>query len=399
MFRRIQDFQFPLIMKEYKIKSFWNLILFFLVVTNISAQNRNQLEQQRSKIIEQIEQTTKSLEATKSNKKATLKDLKAIENQIANRKKLIQNIKEQIKAADNAIALNDTKIDSLNEDLMQLDIQYKQLARNMYLREIASNKWAYILSASSVNNAFLRWRYSKQYESFTRQKTDQFTTLKGNISTKTNTILEEKKYVELLLKDEKRNFEQLEQDQKKKDEILANLKNEESSLRADLSKKKKQRESLNQEIEKIILAELSRARKKESNAEDTPGSIAKKNLSWPAKGYVSGKFGSQQHPTLKNVKINNNGIDIICKTSATVSVVADGIVIGITSIPGYDNMVIVQHGRYYSVYSKLAHVIVKKDEKLKTGQTLGRLNESSAPELHFEFWDGKKKLDPQQWLK
>ena len=379
------------------------LIIGFLslVYTCGYTQTRSQLEEERSKIIEQIEQTSKNLEATKSNKKATLKDLKAIENQIKSRKELIQNIQDQIRSADKAIASNDTKIDSLNQDMMLLDEQYKQLARNMFLREKASNKWAYIFSASSVNDAFLRWRYSKQYETFTRQKTDQVTKIKGSIKSKTNSILEEKKYVEDLLRDEKKNFVQLEKDLKKKDEILAKLKKEESSLRADLNKKKKERESLNQEIEKIILAELSRAKKKESASgnSSTAAGIAKKNLYWPAKGYVSGKFGSQRHPTLKNVKINNNGIDITCQKSAPVSVVADGVVIGITSIPGNDNMVIVQHGEYYSVYSKLAYVIVKKEDELKAGQTLGRLNDSSAPELHFEFWQGKKKLDPQLWLK
>ena len=390
-------------MKRYntQLNTYLLISAFALISVFCHAQTRSQLEEERSRIIEQIEQTSKNLEATKSSKKATLKDLKAIESQIKNRKELIQNIQEQIKNADKAIASNDNKIDSLNQDMVQLDNQYKQLARNMYMRELAGNKWAYIFSASSVNNAFLRWRYSKQYEAFAYQKTDQVSALKGNITTKTNSILEEKNYVESLLIDEKKNFDQLEKDQKKKDEILAKLKKEESSLRDDLSKKKNQRERLNQEIEKIILAELSKAKKKNSTSANASASagIAKKNLIWPAKGYISGRFGSQAHPTLKNIKINNNGIDITCKKSAPVSVVADGVVIGITSIPGYDNMVIVQHGKYYSVYSKLAHVIVNKEDKLKTGQTLGRLNDTAAPELHFEFWNGKKKLDPLHWLK
>jgi len=375
------------------------LLLISLPVIGTS-QSRQQLEKERAKIIEQIEQTSKNLEATKSNKKATLKDLQAIENQISKRKELIKNIQNQIKNADQAIASNGVKIDSLDQDLAQLDDQYKKLVRNMYLRELAANKWAYIFSASSVNDAFLRWRYSKQYEAFAKQKTNQFNTLKGNINNKTNSILEEKKYVEALLLDEKKNFQQLEKDQRKKDEILANLKKEESTLRANLSKKKKQRESLNQEIEKIILAELSKAKKKKTptNASTSTG-INKKTLLWPAQGYISGKFGNQRHPTLQNVRINNNGIDITCKKSAAVSAVADGVVIGITSIPGYDNMVIVQHGEYYSVYSKLTQVNIKKDQSIKAGQTIGKLANTLAPELHFEFWQGKKKLNPEHWLK
>lgn len=386
------------------MKGFNLSILIFVFLLNVvvsHGQSRSQLEKERTRIIEQIEETSKNLEATKSNKKATLKDLKTIENQIKNRKQLIQNIQNQLKSTDKLLATNDAIIDSLNHDKIQLDNQYKQLARNIYIREMASNKWAYIFSASSVNDAFLRWRYSKQYESYTQQKKEQVSTLKGTIKSKTNSILEEKKYVESLLKDEKKNYAQLEKDLAQKDQILSQLKKEESSLKDNLKKQKRQRESLNQEIEKIILAELSRSKKKKSNTASTSSAagISKKNLHWPAKGYISGKFGNQQHPTLKNVKINNNGIDITCKKSAPVSVVADGTVIGITSIPGYDNMVIVQHGNYYSVYSKLAHVIVQKDEELKTGQTLGRLNDTAAPELHFEFWDGKKKLDPQKWLR
>ncbi|MEM9547855.1 MAG: peptidoglycan DD-metalloendopeptidase family protein [Bacteroidota bacterium] len=386
------------------MRKYNSLLPLFLVVFfafDVQSQSRSELEEERSKIIEQIEQTSKNLEATKSNKKATLKDLKAIENQIKNRKELIKNIQEQIQSADQAIASNDTKIDSLNQDMLQLDNQYQQLARNMYLRHQAGNKWAYIFSAGSVNDAFLRWRYSKQYEAFAQQKTKQFTSLKGNISNKTNSILEEKKYVELLLLDEKKNFEQLEKDQKKKDEILEILKKEETSLRADLTQQKNQREKLNKAIEKIIIEELSKAKRRESAVENTSSAtgIARKKLLWPAKGYISGKFGSQRHPTLKNVKINNNGIDITCKKAAPISVVAEGTVIGITSIPGYDNMVIVQHGPYYSVYSKLAEVTVTKDEQLTAGQVLGRLNDSDAPELHFEFWKGKKKLNPEDWLR
>lgn len=377
-----------------------NIAIGFLILlscNSLMAQSRTQLEEERSRIIKQIEQTSKNLEKTESNKKATLDDLKVIENQIKNRKQLIKNIQDQLKSADQAIASNSGKIVALDQDMDRLDEQYNQLARNMYLRELAGNKWAYVFSASSVNDAFLRWRYSKQFEAFAKQKTEQVSTLKVDINDKTNTILEEKEYVKKLLVDEKKNYSKLEQDQKKKDKILSKLKKEESSLKKDLNKKKKEREKLNNEIEKIILAELSKNKSKAT--EKVTADIKNKKLAWPAKGYITGKFGNQAHPTIKNVRINNNGIDIKCAKSAPVSAVAEGKVISITSIPGYDNMIILQHGSYYSVYSKLSHIIVKKDEILQPGQTIGRLKNIDAPELHFEFWKGKTKLDPAKWLK
>jgi len=362
-----------------------------------NSQSRSQLEEERSRIIEEIERTSSSLKQTSKSKKTTLKDLKAIENQIRNRKKLIENIQNQIKSADEALASNSIKIDSLVGGIAALDKQYEQIAKSMYLRKLAGSKWAYIFSASSVNDAFLRWRYTKQFEAFVSQKTTNMNSQKENISDKSNSILVEKEYVESLLADEKKNYKKLEQDLAKKDEILEKLKGEESKLKKDLNKRKKDREKLNKEIEKIILAELTRNRA--TIDENALVNLTKKGLPWPTKGYISGKFGNQAHPTLRNVRVNNNGIDITSRKSAPVSVVYDGKVISVTSIPGYDNMVIVQHGNYYSVYSKLAHIIVKTGEEVRTGQTLGRLNDIESAELHFEFWKGKTKLDPEEWLK
>lgn len=381
-------------MKEYIKSILW---FSFLLATNVlSGQSRTQLEVERNRIIEQIEQTSKNLEETSTNKKATLSDLKAIENQIGNRKKLIKNIQNQLRKADNTIARNIVKIDSLDGNITQLDKQYQKLAHSLYLRELAGNKWAYVFSASSVNDAFLRWRYSKQFELYAIQKTEQVLSLKGKINNKTDSVKEEKAYTQKLLSEEKRSYEKLEKDQKRKDDILAKLKKEESELKKDLSKKKKQREKLNREIERIILAELSKA----SESTVLSADIKNKRLGWPAKGFISGRFGNQPHPTIKNVRINNNGIDITCKKSATISATANGKVISVTTIAGYGNMVIIKHGSdYYSVYSKLAHIIVNKDEMIQTGQTIGRLGEESAPELHFEFWNGKEKLDPAKWLR
>lgn len=369
---------------------------FVLMATLLYGQTRSQLEDERNRIIEEIEQTSNRLEKASSNKKATLSDLKTIENQIKNRQKLIKNIQKQLKKADNTIAVNTDKIESLDGDILQLDDQYQDLAQSMYLRELAGNKWAYIFSASTVNDAFLRWRYSKQFEAYAVQKTDQVLSQKGIINDKTNSVKEEKTYIQKLLADEKKSYKKLEKDQKKKDEILSELKKEESGLKKDLTKKKQQREKLNREIERIILAELSKVTETVTVSAD----IKNKKLAWPARGFISGRFGNQPHPTLKNVRINNNGIDIACKKSAPITAAAAGKVISVTTIAGYGNMVIIKHGsEYYSVYSKLAQISVKKDETIETGQLIGKLADEISPELHFEFWKGKVKLDPAKWLK
>ena len=58
-------------------------------------------------------------------------------------------------------------------------------------------------------------------------------------------------------------------------------------------------------------------------------------------------------------------------------------------------MLILRHGNYYSVYSRLNKLFVKRGEQIATGQEIGEIEES----LHFEIWNGKVKENPEPWLK
>jgi murein DD-endopeptidase MepM/ murein hydrolase activator NlpD len=80
-----------------------------------------------------------------------------------------------------------------------------------------------------------------------------------------------------------------------------------------------------------------------------------------------------------------------------VKAVFEGRVVGVQFIPGFKNTVIIKHGKYYTVYSNLASVYVKKDDKIGRQQEIGKLS-SSEPEIHFEIWRGKERLDPARWI-
>lgn len=127
------------------------------------------------------------------------------------------------------------------------------------------------------------------------------------------------------------------------------------------------------------------------------------SLPWPVqKGTISRRFGRQAHPVLSSISINNNGVDIRTEKGASVRSVFDGIVIGKKLIPGANYMVLVQHGKFYTVYSNLADVHVKEGQKLKTGEMIGTVasdEDDPYAEVHFEIWQEKTLQDPSAWLK
>ncbi len=126
-------------------------------------------------------------------------------------------------------------------------------------------------------------------------------------------------------------------------------------------------------------------------------------LPWPVDGgFIARAYGKQKHPTLKNIEITNNGIDIRSSEDAPVRSVFEGKVAGVQYIPGHDYTVIIQHGNYYTVYSNLSETNLSKGDIVGAGSLVGKVSTnpiSGAAELHFELWREKERLNPASWIK
>jgi murein hydrolase activator len=391
------------------------IFLIFFSAFSLQAQTKEDLEKQRMKLIREIEETSKFLQSTKASKTSTLAELKALETQISNRKKLIENIKQEIDESDRAIGLNRLKQDSLRDVQKLLKEQYAAMLRHDYLRKLSNSKFTYLVSSNSLNTFLLRWRYLRQFDAFISQKEVEIGDLNASIDLSNQQIAEAIENRKKLLLSEENNYTRMQSEIKRKDELLKKLSSDELRISKDLERKSKEREKLNESIEKIILAELAARKAKEAKSGTSDSALPaadarlekdfqqnKSRLPWPvARGQVSSRFGVQPHPSISGVSITNNGIDISAAFAQDVSAVFEGRVVGVTQVPGYKNMVIIQHGSYYTVYSNLENVIVKKEDNVATGQKIGNIivDQDGKAEIHFELWSNKTKVDPQQWLR
>ena len=127
----------------------------------------------------------------------------------------------------------------------------------------------------------------------------------------------------------------------------------------------------------------------------------KTKLAWPVTtGFISSKFGKHPHPVMKGIIQDNPGVDIQTNKDETVKSVFGGKVIQIAYVPGMYNVVIVQHGEYYTVYSRLKEVMVKKGTLIPSNQPIGvvHTDKDGISEVHFEVWKNFAKLNPEGWL-
>lgn len=119
------------------------------------------------------------------------------------------------------------------------------------------------------------------------------------------------------------------------------------------------------------------------------------------KGAIISSFGEHPHAEFQNIKIKNNGIDILSAPGVQAKVIFDGEISSVIFIANLNYVVIVRHGDYLTVYSNLESVTVKKGDRVKTRQSLGTVSTAqgeSKSRLHFELWQGTIVQNPSSWL-
>lgn len=129
-------------------------------------------------------------------------------------------------------------------------------------------------------------------------------------------------------------------------------------------------------------------------------------LPFPLEGRyrVVSAFGRHPHPDIPSVEVDNPGIDIeLLSGSGRVRAVAEGTVSAVFRQPGYNNIVMVRHGEYLTIYAGVDDLAVATGQTVSAGQTIGRVQQDSENDgrrrLHFEVRREREKLNPMSWLR
>ena len=106
-------------------------------------------------------------------------------------------------------------------------------------------------------------------------------------------------------------------------------------------------------------------------------------------------FGQYNVEGLKNVTLDNKGINILGSLGCQARAIYDGEVSAVFGFSG-SMVVMVRHGAYISVYCNLRSVNVSKGQKVSTRQTLGAVGADNI--LQFQLRRETAKLNPEAWL-
>lgn len=376
------------------------------------------LEQDKKRLEEEINYTNKLLEDIRQDKELTLSQLVILGSKISKRENLIATIQKQLLALDRKINQGEQEVGRLQKELSTLRKEYARMVEFAYKNRDSYSKLVFLFSAEDFNQAFQRLKYLQQYAAFRKAQIERIQKTQNDLQAQLATLTAEKKKQTELLDAQRREQIVLSTERAGMDADARKLAQKEQSLRNTIRQKEREARQLQKAIEDIIAEEVRKASaskgekvpREDRLLELTPEELKLSNsfasnkgkLPWPTeRGIISSRFGPQPHPVLKKVTIKNNGIDIATAKGTDARAIFEGVVVSTNKITASNNAVIIRHGEYFTVYSNLETVYVKRGDQVKTKEALGRVHTDkteSKTELHFELWIGRTIVDPALWL-
>lgn len=391
---------------------FLGLILAVSAGVQVSrAQDTKAQETKKARLQKEIAILDSQIKAITTKSASAVSKLSLIRKKVDARKELVAESDREIAGLNSSIHEKEAEIKLMQARLDTLSDYYDRLVKGAYKNRSAKVWYMYILASDDFGQAFRRYGYLRDLSKQMNTQAEKIMATRDTLEKERAVLADLKKDAEALRSQRLAEVGKLQAEQNDSQKLVNQLKKDKKKYQQDLSRKQKEVEALNREIQRIIneaLAQKSGGKKSSTKtAAPIDYSLAKQfesnkgKLPWPADGAVVDHFGQRYDPVYTNLKLPfNNGISIALQQGSAVKAVFDGEVKQVVVMPGYNKCVLVQHGNYFSFYCKMGAVGVKKGDKVKTGQTLGTVDTiGGETQLHFQIWSGKTPQNPETWLR
>ena len=408
-----------------------------------------------------ISETSSKLNLTGAELKRQLNTLKSLNADITRQQATVSTMRSRIDSLHSAIGTTTDTIAVLERQLADMREAYAHALRQIQPSATSMNALSFIFSASSFSEAYSRLRYLNRFSQWRRDKALEIDKALDRVGRRRQQLTALRHAQDKAYRDARDAELTLTQKQNESKRMVEDLRRQDTQLRAELARQKKQAQALDRELDRLIAAEQARIAREEAERQraaknSEKGSTAKNSggrtpagaggktnaatqpsardvasaraqeqvaastrasdldgasfaankgrMLFPVAGRykIVRPFGRQPHPTQRHVMTDNSGIDIEVSPSTQARAVFAGTVSAIFHQDGFHTIVMLRHGSHLTVYAGLATTEVRVGQKVSAGQTLGTIYSDPADSnrtiLHFEVRNERNKLNPTQWV-
>ena len=393
--------------------------------------SRATLEREKRENLRRIKEANRILEQTKAQKEASIGQLNAIKEKITVQRGVIRTVSSELNYIEKDVQKTETQVTTLQTDLEKLKAEYALMIYSAAKTANSYNRLMFLFASESFNQFTMLLLYLRQYAEARKAQVAEINRVTQNLNQELvtlNTKRQEKKKVLNVQLSENKNLLNLKGQQ---DQVITKLSKQEQELRREVERRQQSVRKLDNLIADMVREEIARAaraaRAKNAAEAAKPGGAGKETnvstskvsmtpemavlsssfsgnrgrLLWPVgKGFISQRFGKHAHPVLKGVVIENRGVDLQTGAGEVARSVFDGKVLTVASVPGMNNIVMIQHGDYFTVFAKLKTVSVSEGQTVKRKDVIGTIYTSAegTTELQFQIWKNSTNLNPESWL-
>jgi murein hydrolase activator len=382
---------------------------------------REELEREKAEVQARLKEFDAILRQTTATKKTSIGELNAITQQFQTQNRLVNTLDREVRLINQEISETQRKIKEQELQLKELKAEYSRMIYNSSKLNRGLSIVAFVFSSSNFNQLYMRLKYLKQYSDSRKQQAEQIEKLTQALAGQRVLLDERKQEKEVVLEEERTEKEKLEKMRTDQQGLVNILSKKERDIQRQITATKKQQEQLNRMIKAAIEDEIRRAEAEANKSNSTttkragtsmpmtPEAAAlsssfagnRGKLPWPVEtGFISTGYGTYPHPTLKGIVLESDGLEIRTQPNSNIRTVFDGTVSKISTLPGFGLTVIIKHGEYFTLYSRLKSVSVQVGQSVKAKEIIGQVstNADGQAEVHFETWKGLQIMDPAAWI-
>lgn len=419
------------------------------------------LKRQKTELQDKLRKSQQELKETKKKVKSGQRDIQVIDRKLDDRLTHIRSLETEMAELDKQNVRLQKNISRITGQLNEKKRKFRHAVRYARTCKQLTSPMLFVFSAQNFTQLLRRARFAREYALYQRDLGNQILGKQIELLNAQNQLLESKSRKNGLLREVMAQRKQLGEQQVAQRKVVEGLRKKEKGLAGTVKDQQRQLAALDKKIDDLIAYEIEQARKRAeeaarkkaaeeearrkrqqaakgkstaggktaaaekpatSSSSSSTGSTASSRGSWltpqdkqlngsfvqnkgrlpvPITGqYMIGNhFGVYNVKGLKNVQLDNKGINYIGKPGARARSVFDGVVTAVFQFGGTKN-VLVRHGSYISVYCNLSSTIVSKGQRVSTKDILGTVADDGSGNcvLHFQLRKETSKLNPEVWV-
>jgi len=406
MLRRSVDRSAKALVVHLLLAALFSAVLVSSPVSSTFAQQKDVGEKIRSKekelesLRKQIQDQRKRIGEIEKKAKNINEYISRLKKEEALTKQLIAGLAEKEKMLEDRIDTLSNRLD-INEKIYK----YRLVSLSKRLREMYKNQqnhpWQELLEAKDFSDLLQKYKFLMLFAEQDASLLEDVKNRKAEIERQQAELTELLQQVYDSKKEKEEELKQLKNTERKRKSSLRRLNKRKALYEKRMTELARSQQKLKKLIERLEKARLEKAKAWLKYGEKDFFALKGRMLR-PVEGKEVRGFGKFRHPEFGTITYNT-GVDIAARAGSPVRAVARGRIEYASTLPGYGNCIIVNHGGgYYTLYAHIARIFVADGDQVEKGDVIAEAGSASSitqNPFHFEIRKSKKALDPDKWLR